>query len=824
MSAEQTPAPKRTLPQRDDKLAHMLPDGEHGDPVANAQPGSSVGAGGDDSVPLPSPDPAGALLRYRDLFVNLAEGVVFQDADGRIIDANPAALRLLGMSMDQLVGLTALDPRWRAIHLDGTEIPGALYPGVVARRTGQAVRDAILGVFIPGEEQYHWLRVNAIPRLVPGRERPVGVFVTFTDITGWDYLKQAARIQEARYQALLEQAADAVFVADLNGCFIEVNSAACTMLGYEREELLSKRVVDLIAPEHIPRLAEARREMLQGQTYRGEWRLRRKDGVLVPVELSARIMLDGRWQASVRDISMRKRLEQEVRERTEQLTRTFEAMHEGVYVYDHTGQLLQMNASARALAGYDVHPELEGEPTSERMARLQPRDIMGRPMSAEEWPVRRALRGETITGAAPVEMVVTSHSGSEAVMHVTAAPLRDPEGQIVGAVVVTHDVTEQRRLERELAARAREIESIFETDADAVMLFDTNGRTIRMNAAQKRLLGYDAVGQVGYIAPEDRARMYAISDAQGNPLPQDAWPIYRVLRGETLVGPRAVEMRMRTLDGREVQVSISGAPLYDQQGRIVGGVTSSRDVSEQRRLERQRMDILRVVAHDLASPLTAVKMYLQTQQRSIERGLPPRLPDAQLLETMSHSVLRMERLLGDMRVVVGLESHELALDIQPFDLVALCQQEVRFLLVAEIRELRLNLPDEPVMVQADRDRIGQVLANLLSNADRYSPIEQPITLTLCIERGTTAAGGAQVRVLIRDEGAGIPEQEQAHIWERFHRVAGAQPRPSTGVSLGLGLYISREIIERHGGTMGLESAPGKGSTFWFTLPLAESGA
>ncbi|MGE5333622.1 MAG: sensor histidine kinase, partial [Nitrososphaerota archaeon] len=158
------------------------------------------------------------------------------------------------------------------------------------------------------------------------------------------------------------------------------------------------------------------------------------------------------------------------------------------------------------------------------------------------------------------------------------------------------------------------------------------------------------------------------------------------------------------------------------------------------------------------------------------------------------------------------------------DLVTLCQQEVRPMQMAEMRELHVNLPDEPVMVQADRDRIGQVLANLLSNADRYSPIEQPITLTLRIERETTAVGGAQVRVLIRDEGAGIPEQEQAHVWERFHRAVGTQPRPGTGVSLGLGLYISREIIERHGGTMGLESAPGKGSTFWFTLPLAEAEA
>lgn len=150
--------------------------------------------------------------------------------------------------------------------------------------------------------------------------------------------------------------------------------------------------------------------------------------------------------------------------------------------------------------------------------------------------------------------------------------------------------------------------------------------------------------------------------------------------------------------------------------------------------------------------------------------------------------------------------------------------------MAEMRELHVNLPDEPVMVQADRDRIGQVLANLLSNADKYSPLKQPITLTLRLERGAPYADvsdddtTAPLRacVLVQDAGPGIPENEQERIWERFHRVRGVQAQTTKNPSLGLGLYISRQIIEQHGGAIGVESAPGAGSTFWFTLPLAPS--
>lgn len=626
----------------------------------------------------------------------------------------------------------------------------------------------------------------------------------------------------ARYQALLEQAVDAIFVAN-QGHFVEVNPAACALLGYSREALLGMRLVDLIPPEDVPRLETALGEMSRGETHRSEWRLRRKNGSFVPVEVSARFMPDGRWQATARDITQRKHLERELRERTEQLVRTFEAMDEGVYIYDSTGRLAAMNAAARSLAGYDLHPEWEQESVRDRFSRLKVRDVTGRPILPGAWPVQRVLRGDIFTSAAPIEVTIRTSTGRDMIQHITGAPLRDAEAQIVGAVLVWRDVTEQRRLERELAARAHEIESIFETETDAVMLFDTEGRTIRMNAAQRRLLGYEATGQAEYIpSAEERARNFVVCDVRGRPLPKEAWPIYRVLRGESLVGSDAVEMSLRSLDGREIQVSVSGAPIFDQQGRIVGGVTAARDVTEQRRLEQQRMDIFSVVAHDLANPLAAIKMYLQMQQRSIEDGRPSRIPDPELVETIAHSVARMERLVSDMRTVVGLESKALMLDRKPCDLGALCQQEARSLQMTETRALRVILPDEPVIAWADTDRIGQVLTNLLSNADRYSPFERPITLALRLEGdppGAESAPARQARVLVQDEGPGIPESEQEHIWERFHRVPGTQPRPGTGGSLGLGLYISREIIERHGGAMGVESTPGKGSTFWFTLPL-----
>ena len=648
--------------------------------------------------------------------------------------------------------------------------------------------------------------------------------------------QHAAEVSEARFRAVVELAPDGIVMTDQEGHITLVNHQTEALFGYRRDELIGGSI-ELLVPERfrsihpVHRAAYATDPRLRPMGTHLELFGRSADGTEFPIEINlGPLSVDGSNNviATCRDITERRQLEKVVRDHIERLDRTLEAMSEGVYIYDRAGQLVQMNAAGRTLVEHDAQdPSLANLPLQDRMEQYRIRDAQGLPLPPEDWPELRILRGEVISTAAPVELHIVTLTGKEQIASVTGAPLRGADGEVVGAVLVRRDVTEERRLEQELAARAREVESIFDTDADGLMLFDTRGRTIRMNAAERQLLGYEATAQADYISPGERAGGFAISDGAGQPLPQDQWPMYRVLRGETLTGPQAVEMRLRTLDGRDIQVSVSGAPVVSEEGRITGGVTATRDVTAERELEKQRTDILRVVAHDLANPVAAVKMYLQSQQRSLSRG-QPRPPDAELLATLTQAVTRMQRLLEDMRLVVGMKGNTLSLDIRPCDLVELCQQEAQSIQMATKRAVRVELPAAPVLVDADRDRIGQVVANLLGNADKYSPLERPIALSLRVEpaesgQDAQATGDGQyarlARVLVQDEGPGIPLQEQPHLWERFHRVPGVQARPGSGGSLGFGLYISQEIINAHDGTIGVESTSGQGSTFWFTLPL-----
>jgi signal transduction histidine kinase len=238
---------------------------------------------------------------------------------------------------------------------------------------------------------------------------------------------------------------------------------------------------------------------------------------------------------------------------------------------------------------------------------------------------------------------------------------------------------------------------------------------------------------------------------------------------------------------------------------------------------------LGMASHELRTPMTSIMMGLQLLQRRLTRLLPSLVGvagDAALqvetLQALAKTVLqqggRLNRLVNDLldlsRIRAGrLEQHPELADLTAVVRTAVEEQHQ----TALERTIRLHVPiEEATPVYADVERIGQVVTNYLSNALRYSAERHPVDVGVQGE-------GQHVRVWVRDQGPGIPQSEQEHLWEPFHRVPGIEIQSGSGVGLGIGLYLCKIIIEQHGGQVGVESRPGEGSTFWFTLPLAVSG-
>jgi signal transduction histidine kinase len=279
-----------------------------------------------------------------------------------------------------------------------------------------------------------------------------------------------------------------------------------------------------------------------------------------------------------------------------------------------------------------------------------------------------------------------------------------------------------------------------------------------------------------------------------------------------------------------------------------------------RAANKQMDDFLSMASHELRTPLTSVKAYVQVAQRRLRQPPDETAPvdvAARLTQRIEAALLPLERasahsdvlnrLVGDLLDASRIQAHHLDMRMAPCDLAELAQEVVeeqqlawpeRVILLegaahAGSRRLSATSADDARdrsgvsqvpgvsqsphvgLIAGDAARLKQVIANYLTNALKYAPADQPITVGMEIE-------AEHVGVFVRDRGPGLPLEEQQRIWERFHRSAGVRTQNGAESGLGLGLYICRGIIELHGGTVGLASAPGEGCVFSFTLPRVSS--
>jgi signal transduction histidine kinase len=234
-------------------------------------------------------------------------------------------------------------------------------------------------------------------------------------------------------------------------------------------------------------------------------------------------------------------------------------------------------------------------------------------------------------------------------------------------------------------------------------------------------------------------------------------------------------------------------------------ISAVRDITERKRLDQAHHDFVAMTSHDLASPLTVLQARAQLLQRRQRY-------DEESITAILEQTARMNRLIGDLRELAQVEGGGLSIQREDVDLVALAQEAVeRVRTLTTGHAVRVEAPELPIVVTGDRDRLGQVLDNLLGNAVKYSRDGGDIVV-----RGEAVDREARLRVA--DHGPGIPADALPHLFERFYRG-----QPAAGDSgLGLGLYISRMLVEAHGGRIWAASMPGAGSTFTIALPLAES--
>ena len=334
---------------------------------------------------------------------------------------------------------------------------------------------------------------------------------------------------------------------------------------------------------------------------------------------------------------------------------------------------------------------------------------------------------------------------------------------------------------------------------DAVFILDADRRLRAANRAASQLTGHPVAGLVGR-APADALECRG---ADGRPLWDDGWHPSAHLRSVRAIPEH--EVHLRAADGTEVTATVTGTYQRDDQGRLMGAVLVARHRSRRHGAQPEGIEVVSTVSHELRSPLTSVRGYTSLLLNRWER-----LADDQkrtMLEQVNHDAGRVTRLVTELLDISRLESGRLVLRRQLVDLPALIAGVVEKVRMMEPElDVEVAFPVDLPALYADPDKIEQVLTNLVENAAKYG---DPKGMRIVGERRD-----GEVSVSVTDKGEGIPEADLRRVFTKFFRRAETRPTGS-----GLGLWISRGLVEAHGGSLVVESQLGRGSTFRFTLPV-----
>ncbi len=507
------------------------------------------------------------------------------------------------------------------------------------------------------------------------------------------------------------------------------------------------------------------------------------------------------------EIIARKRVEEALRESERRWATTLASIGDGVIATDVAGRITFMNAVAQALTGWTLH-EAAQQPVSEVFTIINEHTRQG-----VGDPVSKVLEAGTVVGLAN-HTVLVRKDGTEVAIDDSGAPIRDEDGKTKGVVLVFRDITGRKRAEAErerlladVRRRAAELDTIIEHTHAHLALLDRDMNFVSVNSAYAQGCGHRPEELIGrnhfalFPNPENQAIFEQVRD--------------------TGVPYEAVEKPFQYADQPERGVTYWNwilAPIKDESGRVREVLLSLLDVTTQvqarqqleklseqaRQRSAQLEEFLSVVSHDLRAPLTSVQGNAQMLQRIADK------PDlvrrsAEAIYTSSH---RMNRMIQDLVDSTRLETGQLTLYPIPVEVASFAiDLKSRLAAVAEAGRIWVEMPEVPPPALADPDRLERILTNLLTNALKYSTGRVLVRV---------AATDGWVKVSVIDCGQGIPPEELPHLFDRFYRAKGT--RRTEG--LGLGLYITRMLVEAHGGRIWVESEPGQGSTFSFTLPTA----
>lgn len=356
-------------------------------------------------------------------------------------------------------------------------------------------------------------------------------------------------------------------------------------------------------------------------------------------------------------------------------------------------------------------------------------------------------------------------------------------------------------IEKEADERRR-LSAIVQQLPVGIVITDATGRMVTYNKKLEEIIGSKVPD--GHVAGENDADIKGlyknkIATPSNSPLSQSLQSGKPVVNKEFLIERK---------DGKKVFISVSASPIHNKEGKIVAGVSITTDITTQKELELRKDDFVNMASHELKTPLTSMKLYLDILMSKIKNNHDENA--IKTLNSIKYQTDRLTELVSDLLDVSRLQTGKLTFNKEEFRLDTLIEENLEELSGITRNQKIVIAKKTPIVVYADKYRIYQVITNLITNSIKYSPTDTEIIVKITRD-------DRMVVVSIQDVGIGIAKEQQKRIFDRLYQVT--DPHEKTFPGLGMGLYISKEILKRHNGKIWVESEKGKGSIFSFSLPL-----
>lgn len=717
------------------------------------------------------------------VFMQAPVGIGIFRGPAYIVDLiNPPLCELYGKTVDELLG----KPVFEVLHFAEGKGFEELLDNV--RTTGIPFRGQALPVPLMRNGQLETAYVDFVYEPYHEDDGSIsGVIAVVTEVTEEVLAKQLIEEAEERARLAVEAVNLGTFDIDLLAEEMSTSAVCANIFGFETP-VSRKEYIKVFHPDDMATRAKAHEEAIQTGKLFYEVRVIWKDQSVHWVRAEGKVYYDKTGAATrilgtVIDITEQRK----AREEQEKLLTIVANSVDLMSILDMNGINSYINEAGRKLLGFETEEEVRSTPISQ-LHLPEDFDL-----------VEKEVLPTTINQGRWAGMMRIKHlqTGEVIPVYNNCIRINDPvTGEIIAIGAVMRDQRPEQAAKQALADSEQLLRSVTSAAPAGLWMSDQYGALTYVNQTWLDWVGLSYESQLGQgwikaVHDDDQPKVFqAFEQANADQ------SVYEI------------EFRIVHVDGTIHWCVATGKPQYLHNGQFSGYIGSYVDITDQKHLQQQKDDFIGIASHELKTPVTSIKAYTQVLERMLLKKGDEK--EASMINKMDAQINRLTNLIGDLLDVTKINSGKLQFNDRAFDFNSLVSEVIEELQRTTEHHLLVEELEETGTVFADRERIGQVIVNLITNAIKYSPHAKKVIIS-------TSLIDQELILSVQDFGIGIAEDKLAKVFEQFYRVSGDMQHTYPG--LGLGLYISAEIIKRDHGKIWVQSEQGKGSTFSFSLPV-----